>query len=118
MKNTLLLTMGLFIGSLSTSALAQTNEQIGSYTQADIASLAATFGIPSNVYTAEYGVDAYKVLYTMPYMGEDIEVSGAMFLPTGVDPTAIFQFIRICTELFSKEIKLRHLCHLKQCLDT
>lgn len=86
MRNTLLLTIGLFIGSLSTSALAQTYEQIGSYTQADIASLAATFGIPSNVYTAEYGVDAYKVLYTMPYMDEDIEVSGAMFLPTGVDP--------------------------------
>ena len=30
----------------------------------------------------EYGVDAYKVLYTMPYMDEDIEVSGAMFIPT------------------------------------
>ncbi|MAO45955.1 MAG: hypothetical protein CL823_02280 [Crocinitomicaceae bacterium] len=85
MKNTLLLAFGLFLTIISTSAQSQTYEQIGSYTQADITSMAASFGIPSNLYTAEYGVDAYKVLYTMPYMDEDIEVSGAMFIPTGVD---------------------------------
>ena len=50
----------------------------------EISTLAATFGIPSNIYQTEYGVDVYSLTYNMPYLGESIEVSGAMFLPTGV----------------------------------
>ena len=69
---------------LSFSASAQTYELVGSYTAAEISTLAATFGIPPNIYQAEYGVDVYSLTYNMPYLGESIEVSGAMFLPTGV----------------------------------
>ena len=68
---------------LSFSASAQTYELEGSYTAAEISTLAATFGIPPNIYQAEYGVDVYSLTYNMPYLGESIEVSGAMFLPTG-----------------------------------
>lgn len=69
---------------LNTSIVAQTYEEIASMTLEDINTLVATFGIPSNVFQAEYGVDVYRVTYEMPYLGETIEVSGAMFLPVGV----------------------------------
>ena len=65
-------------------SFAQTYELVNHYSAANISALAASFGISGNVYQAEYGVDAYSVTYTMPYMGETIEVSGAMFVPTDV----------------------------------
>ena len=52
---------------LSFSASAQTYELVGSYTTAEISTLAATFGIPPNIYQAEYGVDVYSLTYNMPY---------------------------------------------------
>lgn len=76
-----------FLLILGTNTQAQTYEQIASMSAEDIGILAATFGIPTNVYQAEYGVNVYQVIYEMPYLGETIEVSGALFLPTGVDPS-------------------------------
>ena len=66
---------------LSTNIQAQTYELLATYSATELANLAASFGIPSSVYDAEYGVNAYGVTYEMPYMGENIEVSGAMFVP-------------------------------------
>ena len=81
MKKTLL-TFFTAILLVCTTALGQTYELINYYSAANISALAASFGIPANVYDAEYGVQAYSVTYNMPYMGETIEVSGAMFIPT------------------------------------
>ena len=75
----------LFFAALSLSTFAQTTEELASYTSAEISDIAGFFGIPSNVYTAEYGVDAYRVTYDMPYMGNTISVSGALFVPQGMD---------------------------------
>ena len=66
---------------LNTNTQAQTYEILATYSAIELANLAASFGVPSSVYSAEYGVNAYKVTYDMPYMGENIEVSGAMFIP-------------------------------------
>ena len=41
------------------------------------------FQLPASIYTAEYGVDAYRVTYEMPYLDSTITVSGAMFIPVG-----------------------------------
>mgnify|MGYP006146654309 FL=1 len=76
----LLLSMVLY-----TSSAAQTAELIGSYTTEGIANIAATFQLPPSVYTAEYGVDAYRVTYEMPYLDSTITVSGAMFIPVGTN---------------------------------
>lgn len=78
-----LLTLSKALLIVCSTSLGQTSyELINYYSAANISALAASLGIPANVYTAEYGVQAYRVIYTMPYMGETIEVSGAMFLPT------------------------------------
>jgi hypothetical protein len=75
----------LFFAALSLSTFAQTTEELASYTSAEISDIAGFFGISSNVYTAEYGVNAYRVTYDMPYMGNTISVSGALFVPQGMD---------------------------------
>ena len=75
----------IFFTALSFSTFAQTTEELASYTSAEISDIAGFFGIPSNVYTAEYGVNAYRVTYDMPYMGNTISVSGALFVPQGID---------------------------------
>ena len=77
---TLLLAMTTY-----TSTLAQTAELLSSYTSDDIANMATYFQLPASVYTAEYGVDAYRVTYEMPYLDSTITVSGAMFIPIGTD---------------------------------
>ena len=77
---TLLLAMTTY-----TSTLAQTAELISSYTSTEIAVFADVLQIPSNLYTAEYGVDVYRVYYEMPYLDSTITVSGAMFIPVGTD---------------------------------
>ena len=83
--NILSVASGMFFAALSLSTFAQTTEEIGSYTSAELSSIAGSIGIPSNVYTAEYGVDAYRVTYDMPYLDSTISVSGALFVPQGVD---------------------------------
>ncbi len=77
---TLLLAMTTY-----TSTLAQTAELLSSYTSDNIANMATYFQLPASVYTAEYGVDAYRVTYEMPYLDSTITVSGAMFIPIGTD---------------------------------
>lgn len=84
MNKTLFILSTAILVLLSNSTNAQTYELVNHYSAANISALAASFGIPSNLYQADYGVDAYKITYTMPYMGETIEVSGAMFVPTDV----------------------------------
>jgi pimeloyl-ACP methyl ester carboxylesterase len=71
-----------FIVTAPSNIKAQTYELLDSYTATDIGNIAASFGIPTTIYNAEYGIDVYKVIYEMPYLGENIEVSGAMFLPS------------------------------------
>ena len=71
--------------TLSAGILAQTAEPLDSYTAAEINYLASFFQIPSTIYTAEYAVDAYRVTYDMPYLDSTISVSGALFVPQGVD---------------------------------
>jgi len=83
--NILSVASGMFLATLSLSTFAQTTEELESYTSAEISDIAGFFGIPSNVYTAEYGVDAYRVTYNMPYLDGIISVSGALFVPQGVD---------------------------------
>ena len=75
----------LFAMTNYTSTLAQTAELINSYTSADIAVFADVLQIPANLYTAEYGVDVYRVHYEMPYLDSTITVSGAMFIPVGTE---------------------------------
>jgi hypothetical protein len=83
--NKLSLISVIFFTVLSFSTFAQTYEALDSYTSAEISYLAGVFGISSNVYTAEYGVDAYRVTYEMPYLDSTITVSGALFVPQGLD---------------------------------
>ena len=66
----------------NSKATAQTYEFLNVYSAEDVSNLAISFGISPAVYSAEYGVEAFKVNYEMPYLGETIEVSGAMFIPT------------------------------------
>jgi len=75
----------LSILTISSSVLAQTAEPIGSYTSGEVSYLASIFQIPAVVYTAEYAVDAYRVTYDMPYLDSTISVSGALFIPQGID---------------------------------
>tara|TARA_B110000444_G_scaffold252082_1_gene280870 strand:- start:1160 stop:2569 length:1410 start_codon:yes stop_codon:yes gene_type:complete len=79
-KKILYFATALFV-FLSTNTQAQTYELLATYSASELATLAASFGIPSSVYVAEYGVNSYRLTYEMPYMGENIEVSGAMFIP-------------------------------------
>lgn len=72
-------------GSLS---LAQEYEFLASKNLAQVQALADDFGLPSVVYTPITGVDAYRMTYPMPFLGDTIWVSGAVFEPVDlvVDP--------------------------------
>ena len=71
--------------ALHLTALGQTAELQSTFTQGQLATTAAVFGIPSDVFEAEYDVNVYRVLYDMPYLGDTIEVSGALFVPQGAE---------------------------------
>ena len=73
---------GLILFLLTNKANAQTYEFLNAYTAEDVGNLATNFGLSPAIYSPEYGVEAFKVNYEMPYLGETIEVSGAMFIPT------------------------------------
>ncbi|PCJ80218.1 MAG: hypothetical protein COA49_09565 [Bacteroidetes bacterium] len=77
--------LSLTLLTVSSSNFAQTAEPIDSYTSDEISYLASIFQIPSIVYSAEYDVDAYRVIYEMPYLDSVITVSGALFIPQGID---------------------------------
>ena len=71
--------------SLCTTVFAQSAELLTTYTQSQLATTAAVFGIPSESFSADYDVNAYRVTYDMPFLGDTIEVSGALFVPQGFD---------------------------------
>ena len=72
--------LGLFPATTS----AQTYESIGDLSLAGVQALAGSFGLPSAVYQPAHGVDAHRMTYTMPFLGEEITVSGAVFEPQGL----------------------------------
>ena len=79
-----LFSISLLLG-LCTTVFAQSAELLTSYTQSQLATTAAVFGIPSESFSADYDVNAYRVTYDMPFLGDTIEVSGALFVPQGFD---------------------------------
>ena len=79
-----LFSFSLLLG-LCTTVFAQEAELLTSYTQSQLATTAAVFGIPSESFSADYDVNAYRVTYDMPFLGDTIEVSGALFVPQGFD---------------------------------
>ena len=79
-----LFSFSLLLG-LCTTVFAQSAELLTSYTQSQLATTAAVFGIPSESFSADYDVNAYRVTYDMPFLGDTIEVSGALFVPQGFD---------------------------------
>lgn len=75
----LLVAVGLCFSFQGTKA--QTYELLDVYSAEDINNLAIGLGVSPALYSAEYGVNSFKVNYEMPYLGDTIEVSGAMFIP-------------------------------------
>ena len=80
----ILFSFSLLLG-LCTTVFAQSAELLTTYTQSQLATTAAVFGIPSESFSADYDVNAYRVTYDMPFLGDTIEVSGALFVPQGFD---------------------------------
>ena len=80
----ILFSLSLLLG-LCTTVFAQSAELLTTYTQSQLATTAAVFGIPSESFSADYDVNAYRVTYDMPFLGDTIEVSGALFVPQGFD---------------------------------
>lgn len=73
--------IALFLTICSFKAKAQTYEFLISYTAEEINNIAIGVGLSPALYQAEFGIDAYKINYDMPYLDSVIEVSGAMFIP-------------------------------------
>lgn len=71
----------------STSAFGITNYSfLEGRTLIQVEAMAMDFGLPSALYQPITGVDAYRVEYTMPFLGDSIVVTGALFEPTDLDP--------------------------------
>ena len=79
----------VFTGLLSSPGTAQTFEFLEGKTLSEITYLSEDYGIPNTLFDAVSGVDAYRVTYTMPFMGEEITVSGVAFEPTDLDPSCL-----------------------------
>ena len=94
----------LFTGILCSSGPAQTFEFLGGKTLSDITNLSQDYGIPSSLYDAVSSVEAYRVTYTMPFLGEEITVSGVAFEPTDLDPCVRILCMSTCTEPFLREV--------------
>lgn len=69
------------------AALGQAYDFLAGRNLVQIESLAQDFGLPSSLYVPITGVDAYRVTYEMPFLGETISVSGALFEPVDLDPS-------------------------------
>ena len=50
--------------------------------------MATAFGIPSDLFSADHDVEMYRVIYPMPYLGDTVNVSGALFVPWGLTSLA------------------------------
>ncbi|MBO75709.1 MAG: hypothetical protein CMD33_10590 [Flavobacteriales bacterium] len=86
MRTRIALTL-VFTGLLSSPGTAQSFEFLEGKTLSEITYLSEEYGIPNTLFDAVSGVDAYRVTYTMPFMGEEITVSGVAFEPTDLDPS-------------------------------
>ena len=67
------------------ASLGQTAELLTTYTTSQLTATAGVFGIPSELYTPEFDVNMYRVTYDMPFLGDTVAVSGALFVPQGFD---------------------------------
>ena len=81
----LLATATVLCWSTGTPAWAQTAEFQSTFSQSQLASMASAFGIPSNLFSANHDVEMYRVTYPMPYLGDTVDVSGALFVPMGFE---------------------------------
>lgn len=81
----LLATATVLCWSTGTPAWAQTAEFQSTFSQSQLTSMASAFGIPSNLFSAEHDVEMYRVTYSMPYLGDTVDVSGALFVPVGFE---------------------------------
>ena len=79
----------LGVWAASGAAEAQTYDLIGQRSLTQVANLAASFGLPSAVYTPVTGVRAYRMTYQVPFLGNLVTVSGAVFEPKDLDPTCV-----------------------------
>lgn len=57
-------------------------QPIGARNLTQVQNLANAYGLPAFLFTPLSGVQAYRMTYTMPFLGEEIVVSGAVFEPT------------------------------------
>ena len=78
-------TASLLCWSAAHTACAQTAELQSTFSQGQLASMATAFGIPSNLFSADHDVEMYRVTYPMPYLGDTVDVSGALFVPLGFE---------------------------------
>ena len=67
------------------ASLGQTAELLTTYTTSQLTATAGVYGIPSELYTPEFDVNMYRVTYDMPFLGDTVAVSGALFVPQGFD---------------------------------
>ena len=73
---------GLLAGlSILVTTHAQTADLLETRTAGQIANLASLLNLPEGVIPLDHGVAKYRVTYTMDYLGEPHEVSGALFVP-------------------------------------
>ena len=82
--------LGLWVGlwaGLAPALWAQpTYQTVGFRTVNQVQNLANAYGLPSFLFAPQSGVRAYRMSYTMPFLGEEVLVSGAVFEPTDLDP--------------------------------
>ena len=73
---------GLMAGlSILVTTHAQTADLLETRSTGQIEGLAAVLNLPDGVIPIDHGVAKYRVTYTMDYLGEPYEVSGALFVP-------------------------------------
>ncbi|MCH1581669.1 MAG: hypothetical protein L7S63_00970 [Flavobacteriales bacterium] len=79
-------TMHCFAGLMACFSIlvtphAQTADLLETRSAGQIAGLANALSLPDGVIPLDFGVAKYRVTYTMDYLGEPFEVSGALFVP-------------------------------------
>lgn len=72
----------LLLGATISAATAQGYTELDYYSVSDVEALATVYGLPSALFTPVTGVQAYRLEYYMPFQGDTILVSGAVFEPT------------------------------------
>ena len=70
-------------------AAGQTYDLIGQRSLNQVVNLANSFGVPAALYTPVTGVRAYRMTYQVPFLGNLITVSGAVFEPKDLDPACV-----------------------------